>query len=71
MLGESKMTYIVWMVMLLTLDPVPQFARVGTYPSVQDCEDDKKKYIKDNNLTDQAAKRLSCIPVVTSKMGTS
>lgn len=60
------MTYIVYLVMLLSVNPAPTFILVGDYKSMGQCTERIKELVKKNHAD---GSKLACMPVVTSPLG--
>lgn len=63
------MTYIVYLVMLLSVDPAPTFILVGNYATMGGCMDRIKELSQKNHWSSAERAKLACMPVITSPMG--
>lgn len=63
------MTYIVYLVMLLSVDPAPTFILAGQYKTMGQCTDRIKDLSQKNHWTAKETGKLACMPVITSQMG--
>lgn len=58
------MTIVIFLFLLVGTDPLPTFMILGNFPSITACEE----RVQELELTKEEQKRLSCTPVITSKL---
>lgn len=58
------MTITIFLFLLIGSDPLPTFMILNQFRSISACED----AVKELELTKEEQKRLSCTPVITSKL---
>ncbi len=63
------MTYIVYLVMLLSVDPAPTFILVNEFQTMGQCMDRIKELARKNHWDSKETAKLGCMPVITSQLG--
>lgn len=63
------MTYIVYLVLLMSMTPAPQFMIVDDAKTMGGCFEAKKQMVKRLKLNAEQTTRLQCMPVITSELG--
>lgn len=62
------MTYIVYLVLLTAFTPAPQFMILDDFKTMSECQTAITTYVKVSKLTPDQAKKLMCMPLITSPL---
>jgi hypothetical protein len=62
------MTYIVYLMLLLSSEPGPTYMVIESYSTLSACQDAAKTFITKSGLKPEQAARLACTPVITSPL---
>lgn len=62
------MTYIVYLMLLLSNEPGPTYLVIGGYGTLSACADAATTFIKKSGLSPAQGALLACTPVITSPL---
>lgn len=60
------MTYIVYLVLFISMSPGPTYVVLDDFKTMQQCQDAASTFIRKSGLTPEQGAKLACTPVITS-----